>query len=230
MVSGRPSWPFRNLGEVVDLDRLFAYIRVSTGKQVVAGTFENQEKAIKDFLKSLDVELVQVFVDKGVSGSTFDRPAFQEMLSRLDEVDGVCVYDTDRLARDFDLGLDLMKEFKARRKKLYIAKTGKIIDFNIQREEQLIHVIQSWVAEQERLNIKLRQRQGIERARRAGKHLGRPNVRINWKKYDEYVNVGLPKTKVCCMPDISNKGPISLRTLYKKLGERNKSVNDKCGV
>ncbi len=203
------------------MDKLFAYIRVSTDKQVEAGTYQNQEKAIKDFLKGQNVQLIHTFTDKGISGATIDRPEFRDMLSRLDEVDGVCVYDTDRLARDFDLGLDLMKEFKARGKKLYIVKTRKIIDFNVQREEQLIHVIQSWVAEQERLNIKQRQRQGIDRARREGRHLGRPDVKINWKKYDEYKDTyKLPKTKICCMPDISNRGPIDIRTLYKKLKAR----------
>jgi site-specific DNA recombinase len=203
------------------MDKLYGYIRVSTDKQVEAGTYKNQERAIADFLKGRDVKLVKTFTDKGISGSTVDRPAFQEMLARLGEVDGVVVYDTDRLARDFDLGIDLMQQFKAHGKKLYIAKTGNVIDFNVQREEQLIHVIKSWVAEQERLAIRARQRQGIDRARREGRRLGRPGVKVNWNKYDYYLKeIGLPKTKIARMPDISNRGPIDIRTLYKKMKDR----------
>jgi len=57
----------------------------------------------------------------------------------------------------------------------------------------LVLQILSWLAEEERTKIKTRQREGIELAKKQGKHLGRPKTKITdefivayeeWKKGD----------------------------------------------
>jgi len=126
-------------------------------------TYENQTRAIKKFMKGKDLEVISEFQDLGLSGASRDRPSFKEMFSRLDEVDGICVYDDDRLARDFDMSICSMLMLKKLKKKLYIARKGKVVDFNKPREEPLIHLISGWVAEQEREKIKQRQVEGMKR-------------------------------------------------------------------
>ncbi|HMK45690.1 MAG TPA: hypothetical protein VK436_03595 [Methanocella sp.] len=43
-------------------------------------------------------------------------------MSLLNEIDGICVYDNDHLARDFDLSIEHMLTLKRLAKKLYIAR------------------------------------------------------------------------------------------------------------
>lgn len=195
-------------------DKLFTYIRVSTDRQVDKCTYENQEVAIKKFLKGRDVEIIAEFQDLGLSGASRDRPGFNEMFSRLDEVDGICVYDDDRLARDFDMSIEQMFTLKKLKKKLYIARKCKVIDFDKQREEQLIHLISGWVAEQEREKIKQRQVDGMKRYRENNGTWGRPKKKINWKQYDEYKAVGLSDHA------ISKIFQMDWRTLKERVKER----------
>ncbi|AIW88287.1 Recombinase [Bacillus mycoides] len=46
--------------------------------------------------------------------------------------------------------------------------------------------ILSWLAEEERTKIKTRQREGIEAAKKKGKHLGRPKTEITQEFIDAY--------------------------------------------
>jgi DNA invertase Pin-like site-specific DNA recombinase len=82
-------------------ENIFVYYRVSTEKQNEAGTRETQELAVRRFLKDKDVKVVQEFYDV-MTGSSRDRPAYQEMLSRLDEVGCIAVFDIYKLSRDYE--------------------------------------------------------------------------------------------------------------------------------
>jgi DNA invertase Pin-like site-specific DNA recombinase len=137
------------------------------------------------------------------------------MFSRINEVDGICVYDDDRLARDFDMSIEQMFLLKRLGKKLYIARKAKVIDFNAQREEQLIHLISGWMAEQEREKIKQRQLEGIKRYRENNDSWGRPIKKVNWRLYDEYKSVGLSDNA------ISKIFRMDWRTLKERVNERN---------
>ncbi len=50
----------------------------------------------------------------------------------------------------------------------------------------LVLQILSWLAEEERTKIKTRQREGIESAKKKGKHLGRPKTEITQEFIDAY--------------------------------------------
>lgn len=43
--------------------------------------------------------MIREFVDRAISGTTMDRPALDEMLKELDQVDAVGVLNTSRLWR-----------------------------------------------------------------------------------------------------------------------------------
>ncbi len=196
-------------------ENLFIYYRVSTKDQADKGTEENQEKSIKDFLKGKDIQIINEFKDLGKSGASSEREGFNNMLARLDEADGIAVYDPDRLSRDFEMGLKLMFELKHKSKKLYCSRTGTITDFSSD-EDQLVHTIKSWVSEQERKKIKARQAEGIARYIEKNERWGPRRKEINWKKFDEYVEHEVSIAAIARIFEISEA------TMWRRIKERNK--------
>jgi len=67
------------------MKKIIAYCRVSTDNQKEEGTIELQVEAIKDYCKSRDLELVEIFKDEGVSGGLENRPALADLFSFLEE-------------------------------------------------------------------------------------------------------------------------------------------------
>ena len=194
-------------------DNLFAYYRVSTKEQADKNTQENQKRSIEEYLKQVDAKIIQEFYDPGLSGADKYRPQFKLMMNRIDEVDGIIVYDPDRLSRDFEFGLNLMFELKHKAKKLYISRTSTITDFS-KSDEQLMHAITSWVSEQERTKSKERQRQGIKRFIKNNGFWGRKTIEIDWKKFDEYRGYRISHASIARMFGISEA------TLWRRIKER----------
>ena len=101
--------------------KAFIYIRVSTEEQAVEGkSVETQERLGRDWAKKNDYQVVDIFKDEGKSGTNLNRPALQDMLSRVrnEDIDAVLVQDTDRLARNTLHHLTIKAELKKRKVKL----------------------------------------------------------------------------------------------------------------
>lgn len=98
------------------MKRAFGYIRCSTTGQAEEGfTLENQKRAIQEYCRSHNVELVHVFEDGGKSGKTINRPEFQDMLHKIKKqnIESIIIYKIDRFARnvtDFSRILNELKE------------------------------------------------------------------------------------------------------------------------
>ena len=101
--------PFTALAQGLTPKRAVSYLRVSTREQANRGGREEgfsipaQRDANKKKARSLGAEVVKEFVERGVSGTSTNRPALQEMLKYLEEeaeqIDYVIVHKVDRLAR-----------------------------------------------------------------------------------------------------------------------------------
>ncbi|RLC85092.1 resolvase [Thermococci archaeon] len=80
--------------------KAIGYVRVSTGAQ----DYENQLKAIKEYAKANGYTLLEVFVDRGVSGlkKFSDRPGASKLLKFIEnnEIHAILVTSIDRIARD----------------------------------------------------------------------------------------------------------------------------------
>lgn len=64
----------------------FAYLRLSREESKngsESSSIQNQRVIIQDFCERNGITLVREFVDDGWSGGSFERPAFQEMISQL---------------------------------------------------------------------------------------------------------------------------------------------------
>jgi DNA invertase Pin-like site-specific DNA recombinase len=97
--------------EIVKSDLLKAagYVRLSVNKtDDPSESIENQKKMIEDYTASNpDLQLAAFYTDDKMSGQTFDRPAFNEMLEaiRSGKINCVIVKDLSRLGRSMiDVG------------------------------------------------------------------------------------------------------------------------------
>ena len=66
--------------------RAVGYVRVSTEDQAreEKSSVADQERAIRKLADELGAELVQVFRDEGVSGTTSDRPGFNALVAYVE--------------------------------------------------------------------------------------------------------------------------------------------------
>lgn len=82
------------------------YARVSTEEQAKEGlSIEGQIKLCTQFAEQNDIEIVTdgIYTDQGKSATNTNRPALQNMLTRITEektIDCILILDTDRLARN----------------------------------------------------------------------------------------------------------------------------------
>lgn len=84
------------------MKKVIGYCRVSTTLQIEKdNSIKNQTKQIKDYCKRFDLELVDVFVDEGVSGLKSDRDGLNQLLDIVNKgnIDGIVVYSLSRLGR-----------------------------------------------------------------------------------------------------------------------------------
>ncbi len=149
----------------------YAYVRVSSIDQ----NEERQLIAMKE--KSVPEE--NIYMDKQ-SGKDFERPQYQALIKVLQEGDLLYVLSIDRLGRNYE---DIQNQWRFLTREIGIeicvidmplldTRNGK--DLMETFISDLILQIQSFVAQNERENIRERQAQGIAAAKARGVHMGRP--------------------------------------------------------
>lgn len=154
-------------------ERIFGYARVSSKEQ----NLDRQILALEGY-----VNKENILVDKA-SGKDLERPAYQALKGALGLRKGDTLYITslDRLSRnkaDIRQELEWMKRKGVRLKILDLPTSMVDIpegqQWIIEMIQNILIEVLSSIAEQERLTIRQRQREGIEAAKRKGRHLGRP--------------------------------------------------------
>jgi DNA invertase Pin-like site-specific DNA recombinase len=143
-----------------------AYIRTSTAEQ-------NEARQVV-MMQEQGVE--RIFMDK-LSGKDTNRPQLQEMLSFLREGDILVVESFSRLARSTRDLLSIVDELNA--KGVVFISLKESVDTATPTGKFMLTVF-AGLAELERENILLRQKEGIAEAKKAGKYQGRPKA-----AYDE---------------------------------------------
>lgn len=176
--------------------RTFAYCRVSTADQMTA----NQVQEIANAGFAIEPRRV---VEEVVSGSVAarERPGFAKLLDRLESGDVLVVTKLDRLGRnamDVRGTVELLKKVGVR---VHCLALGGV-DLTSAAGKMTMGVIAA-VAEFERDLLVERTRAGINRAKAAGKALGRPSV--------------LSATQRIAIQQARSEG-ISLGTLAKQYG------------
>ena len=151
----------------------FGYARVSSRDQ-------NEERQIVALLE-MGVPEQNIYVDKQ-SGKDFNRPQYKKLLRRVKPDDLIYIKSIDRLGRNYTEILDQWKVItKDKRVDLYVMDMP-LLDTRREKNllgtfiSDLVLALLSYVAENERANIRQRQAEGIAAAKARGVHFGRhPN-------------------------------------------------------
>jgi site-specific DNA recombinase len=88
------------------------YTRVSTGQQAEEGhSLANQKDACTKYAEDHGLQVVKIYEDAGVSGTTSDRPAMQRALKETDSFEHLVIYDSTRLGRELEVNSSLRAAF-----------------------------------------------------------------------------------------------------------------------
>lgn len=170
------------------MGKTYGYVRVSSREQ----NEDRQMIALGD----MDVPKENIFVDKQ-SGKDFNRPRYKRLLRMLKEDDVLYIKSIDRLGRNYEEILDQWR-FLTKKKRIDIVVLDMpLLDTRRGKDlmgtflSDIVLQVLSFVAENERKNIRERQKEGIEAAKLRGVRFGRPakempeNFEIIYKRYIE---------------------------------------------
>lgn len=137
--------------------RVVGYIRVSTDAQADKFGIDTQKSIITEYCESHDMELMDWYIDSGVSGVSESRPQLDLLLFGEignPPVEAVIVAKSDRMARDIKLYYYYMMLFEKRKMQL-ISATEEIVNDD-SGLGNVYKALMLFVAEQERANISRR--------------------------------------------------------------------------
>jgi len=177
------------------------YIRVSTEKQEE----ENQLLQLKEYCKKSNYEIYKVYTDK-ITGKSTSRKQFDLLFKEAHQkkFDILLVWKLDRFSRaGISYTLQKLKEldnlgvgFISYQEQYLNTAEGNLRD--------LVLSILSYVASIELENISSRTKAGLERARKEGKILGRPKLRINQKQIKYLRKQGLSFRQIARQLNVSH--------------------------
>lgn len=171
------------------MSRTFAYCRVSTSEQ----TTENQIVAIRQAgYEVSDNRVVSEVVSGGVQAMR--RKAFADMVNhKLESGDRLVVLKLDRLGRD---NIDVQQTIS-----MLVEHGIDVVSLDLpvrnlaSSEGKLMLQMFSAFAEFEKSRIVERTKEGLERAKKEGKKLGRPAAKDTRKRVQEARAKGLSQSK-----------------------------------
>lgn len=182
---------------------IYGYVRVSTRDQ-------NEERQLIALLE-LQVPKKNIFIDKQ-SGKDFDRPCYKKLLRRMKKGDLLYIKSIDRLGRNYneiqeqwriltkDKGVDIVVLDMP----LLDTRRGK--DLMGTFLSDIVLQVLSFVAENERMNIRQRQAEGIAAAKAKGVRFGRvpkplpENFHAVYQRWKRGEITGTAAAKECGMP------------------------------
>lgn len=150
---------------------IYGYVRVSTKEQ-------NEDRQMIA-MSEAGIKKKNIYMDKQ-SGKDFNRPMYQKLLKKLKENDVLYIKSIDRLGRNYEEVLEQWRILTKEKKVDIVVMDMPILDTRNGKDllgtliADLVLAIFSYVSENERSNIKSRQKEGIEAAKQRGVQFGRP--------------------------------------------------------
>ena len=150
---------------------VYGYIRVSSKDQ--------KEDRQQIALKEVGVELQNIYVDKQ-SGKDFNRPQYKKMLRKLKKDDLLYIKSIDRLGRNYEEILQQWRILTKEKGVDIVVLDMPLLDTRRGKDlmgtflSDIVLQVLSFVAENERTNIKQRQAEGIAAVKAQGIKFGRP--------------------------------------------------------
>lgn len=170
------------------MKKIYGYVRVSTHEQ--------REDRQMIALRELEIPEKHIFVDKQ-SGRDFERPAYKAMVQKMEKDDVLYIKSIDRLGRNYE---EIQNQWRLLTKEKGIdicVIDMPLLDTRYGKDlvgtflSDIVLQVLSFVAENERTNIRKRQAEGIAAAKARGVKFGRPElpypdnfkeVHYSWRK------------------------------------------------
>ena len=183
--------------------KTYGYARVSTREQ-------HEDRQV-DALLGFGVIPRNIFLDK-MSGKDFERPRYKKLIKRLKKDDLLYIKSIDRLGRNYN---EIQEQWRILTKEkavdivvldmpLLDTRRGK--DLMGTFLSDIVLQVLSFVAENERVNIRQRQAEGIAAAKARGVRFGRlpkplpPNFHAVYQRWKHGEITGTAAAKECEMP------------------------------
>lgn len=162
---------------------IYGYIRVSTREQ-------NEDRQLIA-LRGMAVPEANLFIDKQ-SGKDFDRPQYQKLLRKLKKDDLLYIKSIDRLGRNYE---EILKQWRILTKETgidIVVLDMPLLDTRRGKDlmgtflSDIVLQVLSFVAENERTNIRQRQAEGIAASKARGVKFGRPPLPLPENFHDAH--------------------------------------------
>ncbi len=153
------------------MGNVYGYVRVSTKEQ--------KEDRQLLALQQIRIPEKNIYVDKQ-SGKDFNRSMYRRLMRKLKQEDLLYVKSIDRLGRNYEEILEQWRILTKEKGIDIVVLDMPLLDTRRGKDlmgtflSDIVLQILSFVAENERKNIRERQREGIEAAKRRGVQFGRP--------------------------------------------------------
>lgn len=162
---------------------IYGYVRVSTKEQ-------NEERQMI-VMREFGVAENNIVLDKQ-SGKNFERPGYRRLVRKLKAGDTLVIKSIDRLGRNYE---EIQEQWRVLTKEkgvdivvldmpLLDTRRGK--DLIGTFVSDIVLQVLSFVAENERVNIRQRQAEGIAAAKARGTKFGRPSRTLPENFYEVY--------------------------------------------
>ncbi|MCD8215078.1 MAG: recombinase family protein, partial [Clostridiales bacterium] len=161
---------------------IYGYARVSTKEQ-------NEDRQVIAFEES-EYEFDRIFIEKQ-SGKDFNRAEYRKMIKAVRKGDVIVIKSIDRLGRNYNEIIEQWRKITKVKNADIIVLDMPILDTTKNKDllgtliSDLVLQLLSYVAENERVNIKQRQTEGIAAAKAKGVRFGRSPI----YDYRDYIDV-----------------------------------------
>lgn len=166
----------------------------------------------------MNIPMKNLFVDKQ-SGKDFDRPAYKRLLRKLKAGDLLYIMSIDRLGRNYEEILEQWRVLTKEKKIDIVVLDMSLLDTRNGKDllgtfiSDVVLQILSFVAQNERENIRVRQAEGIAAAKASGVKFGRPEIPLpeNFHEMHEAW-----RKKEITLSQAAEKCGMLVSTFYKK--------------
>ena len=203
-------------------NKIYGYVRVSSQDQ-------HEDRQLISF-EELKIPKANIYMDK-MSGKDFSRPNYKKLIRKIKGGDVIYIKSIDRLGRNYDEIQNQWRIITKEKKADIVVLDMPLLDTRKEKNllgtfiSDLVLQLLSFVAENERINIRQRQAEGIAAAKKRGVKFGRPTKELP-PNFEELIQKWTEKE--ISLKDISTNYQISETTFYRRLRElRASSIGQK---
>lgn len=176
----------------------YGYVRVSTAQQHI-------DRQI-DALLELGLDKSCIYIDYE-SGKDFNRRNYKKLIRKLKKDDLVIIKSIDRLGRDYNMIIDEWRLITKEKEADIMVIDMPLLDTRIEGKNlvgkfisDIVLQVLSFVAQNERETMRVRQAEGIKTAKARGVKFGRPRITLpnNFEIVArQYLNKEITNKKAC---------------------------------